>query len=58
VLFRLIWFYPNYETYLRDSLTALVGKEIQEKVEITALDGAAAGGMSRHVLSELEGLAF
>ncbi|TFL00601.1 hexokinase [Pterulicium gracile] len=40
----LIEFYPNYERTLRESLRALVGEEIEKKVDIgLAKDGSGAG---------------
>jgi len=41
----LIQFYPNFETQLRDSLGRLVGKKVEEAVEIgMAKDGSGVGG--------------
>jgi hypothetical protein len=43
----LIEHYPNYERTLRESLRALVGEEIEKRVDIgLAKDGSGVGGMS------------
>ena len=45
----LIQFYPNFETQLRDSLSRLVGKKVEEAVEIgMAKDGSGVGGKPTH----------
>ena len=51
----LIQFYPNFEDQLRDSLRHLVGKKVEEAVEIgMAKDGSGVGGESIY-LSPLQG---
>lgn len=46
----LIQFYPNFETQLRDSLGRLVGKKVEEAVEIgMAKDGSGVGGKRIHL---------
>lgn len=44
----LIQFYPNFEVKLRESLCALVGEDVEKRVEIgLAKDGSGVGG-KRH----------
>ena len=53
--YSLIQFYPNFEDQLRDSLRCLVGKKVEEAVEIgMAKDGSGVGGKSPY-LSFLDG---
>lgn len=48
----LIQFYPNFEDQLRDSLRHLVGKKVEEAVEIgMARDGSGVGGKPIHLSS-------
>lgn len=50
--YSLIQFYPNFEDQLRDSLRHLVGKKVEEAVEIgMAKDGSGVGGKSTHLVS-------
>jgi hypothetical protein len=52
----LIQFYPGFETHLRDSLRHLVGKQVEEAVEIgLAKDGSGVGGKSTITPSPLDG---
>ena len=42
----LIQFYPNFERTMRESIRALVGEDIEKRVEIgLAKDGSGVGGM-------------
>jgi hexokinase len=50
--YSLIQFYPNFENQLRDSLRHLVGKKVEDIVEIgMAKDGSGVGGKSTHFSS-------
>jgi hexokinase len=47
----LIQFYPNFEERIRDSLRAIVGPEVEKRVEIgLAKDGSGVGGVSHTFL--------
>ena len=47
----LIQHYPNFNARMRDSVRELVGKEVEEKLEIgLAKDGSGVGGTLRFVL--------
>ena len=49
----LIQHYPNFNARLRDSVRELVGKEVEEKLEIgLAKDGSGVGGTLRFVWFE------
>ena len=45
----LIQHYPNFNARMRDSVRELVGKEVEEKLEIgLAKDGSGVGGECKH----------
>jgi hexokinase len=49
----LIQFYPGFEQRMRESLRAIVGLEIEKRVEIgLAKDGSGVGGLSRSCLDD------
>ena len=48
LVISLIQFYPGFEERIRDSLRAIVGPEVEKRVEIgLAKDGSGVGGVSR-----------
>lgn len=47
----LIQFYPNFEVKLRESLRALVGEDVEKRVEIgLAKDGSGVGGKRHRII--------
>lgn len=51
-MISLVEFYPNFQTKLRASLRALVGPEVESRVDIgMAKDGSGAGGRSNQFSS-------
>lgn len=50
----MVEFYPNFQTKLRASLRALVGPEVESRVDIgMAKDGSGVGGKSNQISSGL-----